>query len=309
MPGTAEKGIAMPLTRRRLLLSTVALGAAYGLGFASRDVYSYISRPPVDRARAAVLPEKGIATGLRFGDAVARLVVGGALVPGKLEAVYRRRGTGLPDWVSRAMAGEADDEIVLDRDSAPYLLNLLWPLGIANRTAVHDRNPISERWLRQLASTGGWTLGETANGADYYNRIEALALTAGQEDMVERMAAAIYRPCCNNPAVFPDCNHGAAMLGFLELAAAAGLPERRIWELAKALNGFWYPEAYLAMALLFDLRDGLRWSAVPPEVALGRKHASISGWRANVDAPLAALGDPDGTGTPAAGGSGGGCGV
>lgn len=36
---------------------------------------------------------------------------------------------------------------------------------------------------------------------------------------VEEVAAAVYRPCCNNHTPFPGCNHGMAMLGLLELMA------------------------------------------------------------------------------------------
>lgn len=294
--------------RRRLLYSALALGAAYGLGFGTRDMLRHVGRSPQERATAAVLPEDGVATGLVFGDAIARLVAGGAVVPGKMAAVYQRRG-GLPDWAVNALMGRRHGEIELSRHSAPYLLNLLWPLGIANRAALNGRHAIPKGSLPRLASTAGWTLGIEANGARYYNRIEAVPLTAGQDAVVERMAAAVYRPCCDNPALFPDCNHGAAMLGFLELAAAQGLPEERIWTLAKVLNGLWYPEQYVAMALLFGVRDGLDWERVSPGMALGRTYASLSGWRANVDARLAAIARPGAMPPDAVGRGGSGCAV
>lgn len=296
----------LKIGRRRLLYSTLALGAVYGLGFGTRDLLRYMSRLPYERATAAVLPEDGVATGLVFGDAIARLVAGGVVVPEKMENVYRRRG-GLPEWVANALKGRESGEIELSRNSVPYLLNLLWPLGIANQTALNGRNPIPKRVLPRLASTGGWTLGLKANGANYYNQVEAVPLTAEQDAMVESMAVTIYRPCCNNSALFPDCNHGAAMLGFLELAAAQGLPEERIWKLAKVLNGFWYPKQYVAMALLFDLRDDLDWEQVSPQTALGKSHSSISGWRVNVDAQLSAVTQPGAIPTEAVRGRRGSC--
>ena len=294
--------------RRRLLYSTLALGAAYGLGLGSRDILRYIRRLPYERATAAVLREGGVATGLILDDAIARLVAGGAVVPGKMASAYQRRG-GLPDWVVSALKGQASGEIELNQASVPYLLNLLWPLGIANQTAFNGRNPIPEGSLPRLASTGGWNLGIKKNGANYYNRVEAVPLTAEQDAMVERMAATIYRPCCNNSALFPDCNHGAAMLGFLELAAAQGLPEERIWKLAKVLNGFWYPKQYVAMALLFDLRDNLDWEQVSPQTVLGKSFSSSSGWRANVDAQLSAVTQPGAVPTKAVRDGGSGCSI
>ncbi len=295
-------------SRRRMLFSTLALGAAYGLGLGSREIYGYLKRLPYERAAAAVMPKDGIATGLVLDDAIARLVAGGAMMPEKMTAVYEKRG-GLPDWVTKLLKGEPAGEIELSSATVPYLLNLLWPLGIANKAAFNLRHPIAERSLPRLASTGGWILGVEKNGAMYYNKVEAVPLNEEQDAMVERMAGVIYRPCCDNAALFPDCNHGAAMLGFLQVAAAQGLPEERIWELAKMLNGFWYPQQYTAMALLFDLRDGQDWDEVSPKTVLGRQHSSISGWRSNVDAQFSALAQPGDAPSRAVRGGGGGCSV
>lgn len=294
--------------RRRMLLSTLALGAAYGLGLGSREIYGYIKRWPYERASAAVLPGTGVRTGLVLGDAIARLVAGGAVVPEKMAAVYERRG-GMPDWMARALKGEDSGEIELSAKTVPYLLNLFWPLGIANKAEFNLRHPIGEQSLPRLAATGGWVLGAEKNGAAYYNKVEAVPLTAEQDGLVERMAGVIYRPCCDNAALFPDCNHGAAMLGFLQLAAAQGLPEERVWNLAKMLNGFWYPDQYVAMALMFDLRDGQDWDEVPAQTVLERKHSSISGWRRNVNAELARLVEPADARPQGGGNRGGGCSI
>ncbi|MDH5411437.1 MAG: hypothetical protein OEY16_08620 [Alphaproteobacteria bacterium] len=294
--------------RRRMVLSTLALGAAYGLGLGSREIYGYIKRLPYERASAAVLPETGTRTGLVLGEVIARLAAGGAVAPEKLAAVYERRG-GMPDWMARALKGEDSGEIELGAKTVPYLLNLFWPLGIANKAAFNQRHPIAEKTLPRLAATGGWTLGIEKNGATYYNKVEAVPLTEEQDAMVERMAGVIYRPCCDNAALFPDCNHGAAMLGFLQLAAAQNLPEERIWELAKILNGFWYPNQYVSMALMFDLRDGQDWDAVPAQTVLDRKHSSISGWRRNVNAELSKLVEPSDARAKGGGNRGGSCSI
>lgn len=45
-------------------------------------------------------------------------------------------GGGLPPWVHAVLAG-SDAEVVLSRANAPYLLNVLWPLGLANRAAFN----------------------------------------------------------------------------------------------------------------------------------------------------------------------------
>jgi hypothetical protein len=40
-----------------------------------------------------------------------------------------------------------------------------------------------------------------------------------QQKRLEEVTIGVFRPCCDNPHAFPDCNHGMAMLGLLELMA------------------------------------------------------------------------------------------
>ena len=49
----------------------------------------------------------------------------------------------------------------------------------------------------------------------------------------ERAAPFVYRPCCDNATHFPDCNHGMAMLGLLELMAAQGASEEEMFAAAR----------------------------------------------------------------------------
>lgn len=77
----------------------------------------------------------------------------------------------------------------------------------------------SNRKIEDFASTGGWTVG-TKPVTELYASLDLIQLTAEQQKMVEEVAAAVYRPCCNNSTLFPDCNHGMALLGLLELMAS-----------------------------------------------------------------------------------------
>ena len=45
--------------------------------------------------------------------------------------------------------------------------------------------------------------------------------------IVEEIAGNIYRPCCGNSTAFPDCNHGMAMLGLIELMVSQKFLKRR----------------------------------------------------------------------------------
>ena len=136
--------------------------------------------------------------------------------------------------------------------------------------------------MDNLASTGGWNLGKSENGGDYYNKYEIIALAAEQDALVDKVAQNIFRPCCGNSTAFPDCNHGAAILGMLQLGASQGLSEDELFEEALKLNSFWFPDQYLKMALAFQYFEKTPWDEVDPRKALSQAYSSGSGFRNNV---------------------------
>ena len=73
--------------------------------------------------------------------------------------------------------------------------------------------------FEKFSSTGGWTLAAKPI-TELYASLDLIPLTAEEQKMVEEVAAAVYRSCCNNSTFFPDCNHSMAMLGLLELMAS-----------------------------------------------------------------------------------------
>ena len=68
--------------------------------------------------------------------------------------------------------------------------------------------------------------------------LDLIPLTVKQQKMVEEVAAAVYRACCNNSTLFSDCNHGMAMFGLLELMASHGVTIDPMFETAKYVNAF-----------------------------------------------------------------------
>ena len=58
---------------------------------------------------------------------------------------------------------------------------------------------------------------------NHYSMHRFIVLTPEQQALVEKVSKGIYRPCCGNSVYFPDCNHGMAMLGLLELMASQGV--------------------------------------------------------------------------------------
>src|SRR3989304_6041912 len=111
------------------------------------------------------------------------------------------------------------EEIVITGENAHFLLNFFWAVGLANKNSILTEGPMvqnSDGQIERFASTGGWTLA-TKSVTGLYASMDLIPLTPEQQARVEEVASAVYRPCCNNPTIFPDCNHGMAMLGLLEL--------------------------------------------------------------------------------------------
>lgn len=272
------------MTRRRFLASL----AAYSLGF--YDSASAIEFPlvaPVEPFRfseplpdviSQVIPKTGVITGVAFGDSIQRLIAAGALDSDK----FRALGNEVPDWVERLLTAPSDDPIFFSQETAPYLVNLLWPIGLSNRTAFNEKSPVSTPSIPGFASTGGWTLGRAPNGYVYFNQVDAVRLTGQQQSMVLEVATTTFRPCCDNSTFFQDCNHGSALLGLLELAASQGATVEGLYGLALIANSFWFPEHYAKTALHFEYFHRTSWHDLPPERVLSADYSSLTGWQKNV---------------------------
>ncbi|MBI4991410.1 hypothetical protein HZB96_04940, partial [Candidatus Gottesmanbacteria bacterium] len=227
-----------------------------------------------------VLPEK-LDLGVTFGDTIINMVKFGAIDKEKFAKIYEGRG-GLPPSEKKLLEEASDEKIVVTAQNSGLILNLLWPLGIANKTNVLAEGPMGTKYKNEVgnfASTGGWTLGKQ-DGGKLFNRFPLISLTPQQEATVKELAENIYRPCCGNSTYFPDCNHGAAMLGFLELAVAQGMPKEEIYKKALVLNSYWFPQTYAELAMYFKAKKGVSWDKVDPKVALGANYSSGQGYQA-----------------------------
>lgn len=228
----------------------------------------------------SVLPTDGVTLPITWGDLGARLVEVGAIDSEKLEALYKDRG-GFPAEYRKMLEKNADEKIVITNWNAGYLLNLLWALGLANKNPIladssEMMNP-SYGGAGNFASTGGWTLAK-GDAMNHYNMHALVALTSEQQALVDTVSRNIYRPCCDNSTHFPDCNHGIAMLGLLELMAAQGVGEQEMYRVALAVNSYWFPDTYITIATYMK-NKGVEWKDVSPKEVLGREYSSGSGYR------------------------------
>jgi len=268
-------------------------GAGGGARFA-------VQNAPASALQEAVLPSEGVELPVTWGDLGKKLVDAGAIDSSKMMALYKDRG-GFPAEYGKLLKESGNGKIVITQDNAGYLLNLLWALGLANR------NPILEDKTEMMnpgyggagnfASTGGWTIAK-GDAMEHYNMHSLVTLTADQQKLVDKVSRGIFRPCCGNSTHFPDCNHGMAMLGLLELMASQGVSEDDMYKAALAVNSYWFPDTYLTIAMYMQGK-GVAWQDVSPKEMLGEKYSSGAGFQ-DISSQV---------NTPSNRGGGGGCGV
>lgn len=261
---------------------------------------SLTASPPQKMSPASlqesVLPSSGVTLPITWGDLGAQLVEVGAIDPIKLEGLYKDRG-GFPAEYQKMLEKNANEKIVITSSNAGYLLNLFWALGLANKNSILEDEMMNPTYggAGNFASTGGWTLAR-GDAMGHYNMHELIVLTSGQQALVDRVSRNIYRPCCGNSTHFPDCNHGMAMLGLLELMASQGVNEQDMYKTALAVNSYWFPETYLTIATYMQQKS-VAWKDVSPKEMLSANYSSSSGYQ-NIYSQVV---------QPSQGGGGGGC--
>ena len=247
--------------------------------------------------KAVVLPASGISLPIKWGDLGKQLVDLGAIDSQKFESIYT--GNILTE-AKNLLSGQNNNSIVMTSKNSGLLLNLLWAFGLANKNSILEKGPMQDSQYggaANFASTGGWTLAK-GSAMSHYSKHQLVKLTSAQQALVEKVSKNIYRPCCNNSTYFPDCNHGMAMLGLIELMAARNVSEQDMYSAALKVNSFWFPNNYLTIAKYFQ-EQGFEWESIDPGTLLGSEYSSSAGFKlisANTE--------------PISGGSGGGgCGV
>lgn len=218
----------------------------------------------------AVLP-------LKWGSIGKQMVEAGVIDPQKFEAIYAGRG-GLKDEERSLLYGNYDDYVKISSQNSGFLLNMFWAFGLANQNIILEQGPMQKYGdVGNFASTGGWTVSR-GDATDHYSRHKFVVLTQEQQQLVERVSKNIYRPCCNNPTYFPDCNHGMAMLGLLELLAAQGASEPMMYKVALQVNRLWFPDQYATISQYLQNNSHDIETADPKEI-LGKNYSSASGYR------------------------------
>lgn len=226
-----------------------------------------------------ISPVEGVILPARWSDLGAKMISVGMIDAEKLESLYASRA-GLSEKEKKLLYDSDNANLEITSENSGLLLNLLWALGLGNKNPVLENGPMAGLkygGAGNFASTGGWTLAK-GSAMDHYSRHPFVVLTQEQQKLIERVSKNIYRPCCDNPAHFPDCNHGMAMLGLLELLASQGANEEEMYRSALIANAYWFPDQYAIIARYLGSR-GITLAKADPEEILGSGYSSVSGFR------------------------------
>ena len=223
----------------------------------------------VSALEEAVLPSAGVVLPMTWGNMGSQLVSTGAIDAVRFKQLYLDGGV-FSDEYKNLLTGTQNGKLKITKENAGYLLNLFWALGLASKNPVLDAGEMRDPaygGAENFASTAGWTMAK-GDAMNHYSKHVFFTLTPQQQALVDKVSRGIYRPCCGNSTHFPDCNHGMAMLGLLELMASQGANEQDMWKAALAVNSYWFPDTYLTIAAYMQ-NKGIAWKDVQPQEMLG----------------------------------------
>lgn len=220
-----------------------------------------------------IIPEQGTEMPVSWGSIGPKLVSLGVIGDAKFRQAMKMT-TDQEEIYSKG----TDKKIKIDRTNVQFVVDMLWALGLAQKSLVYDEGPMGTQYRKDagnFASTGGWTL-SSGSPMQYYNKYDLIPLTSAQQKQVAEISKNVYRPCCGNSTYFPDCNHGMAALAMIELMVSANIDENTIYKTILAFNSYWFPDTYLTTATYFA-RQGVAWQDVDAKTVMGQAFSSGQG--------------------------------
>ena len=258
--------------------AVVAVAWLYLFGLPRQEATAPAAAGAAADVTSAVLPAGGITVAIDWGDTGTRLVETGAIDMEKYRQYY---GDGQSRELLSYLTDTQGTGITINEDNAQFWVNTLWALGLVQKSQVLDEGVMGTDYRAELgnfASTGGWTLGAKP-AVDLYSSAELVPLTAQQQQLVQKISEGVYRPCCGNSTAFPDCNHGMAALGLIELMVSQGAAEDDIYRALLAFNSYWFTQTYLDLAYYFQTYENTAWADVDPRRVLSAEFSSAQGYQ------------------------------
>ena len=280
--------------RRNLALKSLVLLFVFGIGLGSgylmgRKTTQQESATDVatseDNSMALmhqINPPEGYKIPAVFGDIGPQLVAAGAINMPLFIDLYQQQNKPLTDEQMSILTKETALNVEINPVNAYFLLNFFWALGLTNQNPILTEGPMMSGGIEKVggfASTGGWTIG-TKEPNELFASRKIVTLTDEQQARLLEVASEVYRPCCNNPTHFPDCNHGMAMLGLLELMAAQNASSNEMFETAKYVTAFWYPQQMLEVAMVFKATQNVDFVEANARQVVSSQYSSGSGFQA-----------------------------
>lgn len=225
-----------------------------------------------------VLPAEGIQLPITWGDLGKQMIKDGVIDEQKFRKIFPE---GFSDNDEAVFTGNLNQPIVMTNANSRFILDMLWAFGLANKNDILENGEMTDPQYGgdagAFAATGGWSL-SAGMPMDHYSAHSYVKLTAEEQNRVDSVSRGIFRPCCGNSTHFPDCNHGMAMLGLLQLMAADGASEQEMYDVALVVNSFWFPQTYMDLAVYFE-EQGVKWNDVSAQEVLSSKYSSGQGYQ------------------------------
>ncbi len=223
-----------------------------------------------------VLPQKGYVLSVKWNDIGKQLLESGVIDKTKYEQLFVNDPVAQKEMTQ--MMNTSNNSMMINEGNSRFMVNTLWALGLVNESKILEEGSMKTYGkgdVMNFASTGGWNLGIKPT-SELYSSAEIIKLTPEQQDLVKKIAQNVYRPCCGNSTEFPDCNHGMAALGYIELAVSQGVSESQIYKDLLELNSFWFPQQSVELAAYFN-KQGTDWNKVDSKLALSSQYFSAQG--------------------------------
>lgn len=265
-----------PVTSIIIVIALIVGAFVYTTRLKGPEALSHPARLSVEQQREVL--QNGIELPVKWGNLGVQMTEAGVIDKVQFENLYSGRG-GLAESEQKLLSGSNNKNLVINSENSGVLLNMLWALGLGNKNPILENGPMMDpRYggAGNFASTGGWTLAQGGAMA-HYSKHAFITLTPEQQALVEKVSKNIYRPCCGNSTYFPDCNHGMAMLGLLELMASQGVSEADMYKTALIVNSFWFPDTYETIKIYMK-NKGVEWKDVDPQEMLGANYSSGQGF-------------------------------
>lgn len=243
----------------------------------------------VTRLQAEVLPAQGFILNAKWGNVAQKAVQDGTINVANLSKILNYSKEPLTKAELSILNGTSTQNITLNSSDALFVVDVLWGIGINNNNTIITEGSISQYSNQTYTAANGTIIHYTQTPYGYAStggygplgnlqlgKLNLISLTPDQQKVVDYVATNSYRPCCDNPTSFPDCNHGAAALALVEIMASQGNGINATFTAVKDFNSLYFTQQYLYDAVYFASK-GIAWNNVPPALITGFNFSSATG--------------------------------